>query len=146
MKSTQKVTRVKLNIEQNNDYILLGLVSAEPDYKLSLTLNKKFRISLKNISPLKLPGDDRSELAFSRFSNNDDQEDLMFSLISNRTGKFFLLNKLKNIDYLLQIQVSEKAVNLNKITSGLREIDTVTAVFNIDLNKIKDKNLHYLIQ
>ena len=146
MKSTQKVTRVKLNIEQNNDYILLGLVSAEPDYKLSLTLNKKFRISLKNISPLKLPGDDRSELAFSRFSNNDDQEDLMFSLISNRTGKFFLLNKLKNIDYLLQIQVSEKAVNLNKITSGLREIDTVTAVFKIDLNKIKDKNLHYLIQ
>ncbi len=52
MKSTQKVTRVKLNIEQNNDYILLGLVSTEPDYKLSLSLNKKFRISLKTISPV----------------------------------------------------------------------------------------------
>jgi hypothetical protein len=146
MKSIQKITKVKLNIEQNNDYILLGLVSAEPDYKLSLTLNKKFRISLKNISPLKLPGDDRSELVFSRFSNNDDPTDLMFSLISNRTGKNFLLNKLKNIDYLLQIQISEKEVNLNNITSSLREIDTVTAVFNIDLNTIKDKNLHYLTQ
>lgn len=146
MKSTQKVTRVKLNIEQNNEYILLGLVSAEPDYKLSLTLNKKFRISLKNIGPLKLPGDARSELVFSRFSNNDDPEDLIFSLISNRTGKYFLLNKLKNIDYLLQIQVPEKEVNLNRITSALREIDTITAVFNIDLNIIKDKNLHYLTQ
>jgi hypothetical protein len=146
MKSTQKVTRVKLNIEQNNDYILLGLVSSEPDYKLSLSLNKKFRISLKNIIPLKLTGDTKSELAFSRFSNNDDPTDLMFSLISNRTGKNFLLNKLKNIDYLLQIQISEKEVNLNNITSSLREIDTVTAVFNIDLNTIKDKNLHYLTQ
>jgi hypothetical protein len=146
MKSTQKVTRVKLNIEQNNDFILLGLVSAEPDYKLSLSLNKKFRISLKNITSLKLPGDTKSELAFSRFSNNDDPTDLKFVLISNRSGKNFLLNKLKNIDYLLQIQVSEKEINLNNITSNLREIDAVTAIFNIDLNVIKDKNVHYLTQ
>jgi len=146
MRSTQKVTRVKLNIEQKADYVLLGLVSAEPDYKLSLSLNKKFRISLKNVGSLKLTGDTQSELAFSRFSNNDDPSDLIFSLISNRTGKNFLLNKLKNVDYLLQIQIPEKEVNINNITSSLREIDIVTAVFNIDLNTIKDKNLHYLTQ
>jgi len=146
MKSYQKVTRVKLNIEQNNDYILLGLVSSEPDYKLSLSLNKKFRVSLKNISPLKLKADTKSEFTFSRFSNNDDPADFIFNLISNRSGKNFLLNKLKNIDYLLQIQNSENTVSLNDITTSLREIETVTAVFNIDLNTIKDKNLHYLTQ
>jgi len=146
MKSYQKVTRVKLNIEQNNDYILLGLVSSEPDYKLSLSLNKKFRVSLKNISPLKLKADIKSEFTFSRFSNNDDPADFIFNLISNRSGKNFLLNKLKNIDYLLQIQNSENTVSLNDITTSLREIETVTAVFNIDLNTIKDKNLHYLTQ
>ena len=56
MKRTQKVTRVKLDIDQNNDYILLGLVSSEPDYKLSLSLNKKLGISLKNISATKAYG------------------------------------------------------------------------------------------
>jgi hypothetical protein len=146
MKSIQKVTMVKLNIEEDTDCILIGLVSAEPDYKLSLSLNKKFRISLKNISPVKLIGDTGSELAFSRFSNNDDPGDLVFNLTSNRSGKNFLLNKLKNVDYLLQIQNSEKKVNINDITSGLREIETVTAVFNIDINTIKDKYLHYLTQ
>ena len=146
MKSTQKVTRLKLNVEQNNDYILLGIVSSEPDYKLSLSLNKKFRISLKNILPLKLPGDNKSELSFSRFSNNEDSSDLKFNLISNRSGKNFLLNKLKNIDYLLQIQTSENDVNFNFINLNLREIDTITAIFNIDINTIKDKNLHYLTQ
>ncbi|MGC1391709.1 MAG: IPExxxVDY family protein [Bacteroidales bacterium] len=146
MKSTQKVTRVKLNVEQNNDYILLGLVSAEPDYKLSISLNKKFRILLKNIAPLRLTGDKHSELIFSRFSNNNNPPDLVFYLISNRTGKNFLINKLKNIDYLLQIQVSDKEVNLNNITSSLREIDSITAVFNIDINTVKDKNLDYLTQ
>src|SRR5450759_53445 len=146
MKSTPKVTRVKLNIEQNNDYILLGLVSAEPDYKLSLSLNKKFGISLKNIAPLRLTENEKSDITFSRFSNNDDQAHLMFNLISNRSGKIYLLSKLKNIDYLLQIQISEKEADLNNITSRLREIDTVTLVFNIDINTIKDKNLHYLTQ
>jgi hypothetical protein len=146
MKSTQKVIRVKLNIEQNNDYILLGLVSSEPDYKLSLSLNKKFGISLKNISPLKITDDIKSELAFSRFSNNDDSTDLTFSLISNRSGKGFLLNKLKNIDYLLQINIPEKEISTDQITSSLREIDTINAVFNINISTIKDKNLHYLTQ
>jgi hypothetical protein len=146
MKSTQKVTRVKLNNDQNNEFILLGLVSAEPDYKLSLSLNKKFRISLKSISPLRLSTEDKSEYIFSRFSNNDDRTDLIFVLVSNRYDKNYLLSKLKNIDYLLQIQISEKEVNLNLITSYLREIDTITAVFNINMNTLKDKNLHYLTQ
>ena len=144
MKSTPKVTRVKLNIEQNNYYILLGLVSAEADYKLSLTLNKKFGIFLKNIPSLRLTGNNKTEVIFSRYSNNADNEDLIIDLISNRSGKNYLLNKLKNIDYLLQIQNSEKEVDVNNITSSLREIDTITAVFNIGINTIKDKNLHYL--
>ncbi|MGA2407369.1 MAG: IPExxxVDY family protein [Bacteroidales bacterium] len=146
MGSTQKVTRVKLKINQNNDFILLGLVSAEPDYKLSLLLNKKFRISLKNISPIRLTGDNVSELAFSRFSDSINSTDLVFNLVSNRSGKNFLLNKLKNIDYLLQVQYSDNEINLNNITSNLRQIDSITAVFNIDINTIKDKNLQYLTQ
>ena len=146
MKNTQKVTRVKLNIEQNNDYILLGIVSSEPDYKLSLALNKKFRISLRNRSSLRVPGVDKSELTFSRFSNNDDPALPVFYLISNRSGKNFLLNKLKNIDYLLQIQNWESEININNISSGLKEIESITAFFNIDINTIKDKNLQYLTQ
>jgi len=146
MKSTQKVTRLKLNIEQNNDYILLGLVSAEPDYKLSLALNKKLKVSLRNISPVRLSNENISELTFSRFSNYDNSTDLMLNLVTNRSGKNYLLNKLKNVDYLLQIQITEKEVSPDNITSKLREIDTITAVFNIDPNTLNDKNLHYLIQ
>lgn len=143
MKSTQKITRVKLNIEQNTDYILLGIVTTEPDYKISLALNKKFGISLRNISPLKFTKEDQ---AFSRFSNLSEHENVIYNLISNRSGKNFLLNKLKNIDYLLQITDPENDVDLKQITSRLRETDTISAVFNIDINTLKDKNLHYLTQ
>lgn len=141
MKKIQKVTRLKLHNYENHDYILLGLVSAEPDYKLSLSLNKKLSISLKNISPIKIPG---IELVFSRFSNANNPGNNIFNLISNRADKAYFLNKLKNIDYLLQIMVAENESDLNNITSRLREVEAVTAVFNIDIKTLKDKNLHYL--
>jgi hypothetical protein len=144
MKSTQKVTRVKLSVEPTSDFVLLGLVSAEPDYKLCLSINKKFRISLKNVSPLAFNRDKNTDLSFSKFSNIDEHPDLTFNLITNRSGKDYLLAKLKNIDYLLQIHEPDNEINIEKITSGLREIESVTAVFNIDINTIKDKNLHYL--
>ena len=141
MKKIQKVTRLKLHNDQNHDFILLGLVSAEPDYKLCLSLNKKFGISLKNISPLKITG---IEHAFSRFSNTNNPGNIVFFLISNRTDKIYLLNKLKNIDYLLQIMVPENESDLKNITSKVREVEAVTAVFDIDIKTLKDKNSHYL--
>lgn len=146
MKSIQKITRVQLKINQKDDFILIGIVSAEPDYKLSLILNKKFRISLKNISPVKITDDNGYELTFSRFSDSSGSPDIAFNLISNRSGKNFLLKKLKNVDYIFQVQDPDNENNINRITASLRETDTVTAVFNIDLNIIKDKNLQYLIQ
>jgi hypothetical protein len=146
MKSVQKITRVQLKISQKEEFIFLGLVSAEPDYKISLTINKKFRISLKNIAPLKITDDSGSEMAFSRFSDTSGSPDVVFILVSNRSGKNFLLKKLKNVDYIFMIQDPENENNISHITASLRDIDSVSAVFNIDLNTFKDKNLQYLTQ
>ena len=146
MKKMRKVTRVKLQIDQINDFILFGIVSSEPDYKLSLALNKKFNISLKNISPVKIKGDSGTELLFSRFSYTSDYSDRITNLISNRSGKHFLIRKLRNIDYILHLHDPDNNNIVSGITSSLREIATITAVFNIDIDSIRDKNLHLVIQ
>jgi hypothetical protein len=146
MKSIQRITRLQLKINQKDEFILLGIVSAEPDYKLSLSINKKFRISLKNILPLKITDDTGSELAFSRFSDSSKSPDVVFNLFSNRSGKSFLLKKLKNVDYIFQVQDAENENNTDQITASLREIESVNAVFNIDIKTFKDKNLQYLTQ
>jgi hypothetical protein len=146
MKSIQKITRVQLKNIQNSECILLGIVSAEPDYKLSLTLNKKFRLSLKNNSPLKLIDGKGSELLFSRFSDISASHDLAFNLISNRSGNHFLLKKLKNVDYIFQLQDPENQNDISRLTARLREVESINAVFNIDISTLKDKNLQYLIQ
>jgi hypothetical protein len=146
MKKTRKVTRVKLHIEQINDFILLGLVSSEPDYKLSLALNNKFGISLKNISPIKTSDETGTELLFSKFSDSGHSPDRLFNLVSNRSGKHFLIKKLRNVDYIFHIHDLDNESDINRIIAGLREITNITAVFNIDTDSIKDKNLNLVIQ
>jgi hypothetical protein len=146
MKSVQKVTRIQLKTNHKDELILLGVVSADPDYKLSLTINKKFSISLKNISPLRITDSFGSESTFSRFTDTSRSPDIIFSLVSNRSGNNYLFKKMKNVDYIFQIQETENGKNINQITASLREIESVNAVFGIDLNTFKDKNLQYLIQ
>jgi hypothetical protein len=146
MKGIQKITRVQLKISHEHEYIYIGLVSSEPDYKLSLIINKKFRISLRNSSPIKITDESGSEVSFSRFSDSGSSTGITFNLFSNRSGNNFLLKKLKNVDYILQIHDPENENNIDPFSSKLREIESVHAVFEIDLSIFKDKNLQYLIQ
>jgi hypothetical protein len=146
MKSSQKTTRIQLDVKSNDRFFIYGLVSADPDYKLSLALNKKMGISLKNSTPLQLPDSSGTEQTFSRFSYINHSDDITFSLISNRSGRQFLLKNLKNIDYIFQVHYPEcDNLNLN-ISSILKDTESVNAVFLIDTETFTDKNLQYIIQ
>jgi len=145
MRSSPKITRVQLKVNQNNESVLVGIVSTEPDYKLSLAINKKFKISLKNSRPVIVQDENGTDIAFSRFSDDASKKG-PYELISNRLEKNFLIRKLKNIDYIFQIHNAVNTLEADNIMSLLRSTDSVTAVFNLDLKSLKDKNLHYIIQ
>jgi hypothetical protein len=56
-----------------------------------------------------------------------------------------MLKKLSKIDYLLQIHSCGINFDATEMSLSLRSIDTVTAVFVLDTEEIRDKNLQYLI-
>jgi hypothetical protein len=145
MKSRQKVTRVQLNITANDEFSLLGIVTSEPDYKLSLLLNKKLKISLKNNQPVEFKSETGTDLHFSKFSDLSGAPELSYNLFSNKSGKDSLIKKLSNIDFFLQIHSSENVPDTEGLTATLRKIESITAVFVLNSASIKDKNLHYLI-
>jgi len=145
IKNIQKIKRIPLNVGSADNLLLCGIVSAEPDYKLSLALNKKMGISLKNKSPLNLIDESGNELSFSRFSFANHSDDTVYNLISNRSEKQFLLKKLKNIDYIFQVQYTGSDNTISKVTMLLRETEAVNAVFVIDTATLNDKNLSYII-
>jgi hypothetical protein len=144
MKSESRIRRVQLNDNHDDESGLLGIVTSEPDYKLSLTLNKKLDISLRNSTPVKLTGNSVDELTYTRYFFESELSGTSFSLISNRSGKSFLLNKLRNIDYILLIRNPENDSYINDILQKLKSSENVTALFLFNLKTLKDKNLHYL--
>jgi hypothetical protein len=145
MKNSQKITRIHLSVINQDIPAIIGIVSPDPDYKLSLKLNKKLSISLKNTNPVLLQDDEGNEYSFSKFFDVSRAPDLVFQLVSNRSEKNWLLRKLRNIDYLLLLHDPGKIFNPEQIVLQIREIESITGVFNIDLKTLKDKNLKYLI-
>ena len=147
MKHPQKITKIRLSAPVDEAFILFGIVSHEPDYKLSLILNQKISIALKNVEPIVIRDDNNNvTTSFSRFTTSrTSSDDVIYTLTSNRTDSFFLLKKLKNIDYLFHIHHSDDSELGLKIASILRETGNINAVFSIDTQTLKDKNISYLI-
>jgi hypothetical protein len=139
-----KITRIKLDDQSDEEYSILGIVSTEADYKISHLLNTKLKLSLKNNKTLDIPGARGANLSFSRYSCSAGTPEITYSLISNRSGKNWLLKTFKNIDYILLVYCGEDKCNVDHLTKTLREIEKITAVFNLNPLEIKDKNLVYL--
>lgn len=145
MRNSQKIKRIHLSVNEQDMPAVIGIVTSDPDYKISLRLNKKLNISLRNTDPVEFRDNDGNNLVFSRFSDVSKTPDSTIHLISNRSEKYFLLKKLLNIDYLLLLHDPGKNFDTGMIMPQIREIDSVTGVFNIDLKTLRDKNLKYLI-
>ena len=146
MRSTPKITRVQLKVNQNIEPVIVGIVSPEPDYKLSLTLNKRLKVSLKHSKPLIIPGLKNNEILFSRFSDNSSPHGMTIDLISNHNEKETLIKKLKNIDFFFRIHYAENLSDTSEMITEIKKIESVTAVFNIEIGSLKDKNANYIIQ
>jgi hypothetical protein len=142
----KKVTKIRLEASQNENVIVFGIVSREPDYKLSLVLNKKIEIALKRSDPITIHDDSGNAHSFSRFTTAATlSDDAAYTLTSNRSGSFFMLKKLKNIDYLFHIHnLGNNGLEL-KIATILRETENIDAVFSIDIKTLNDKNIFCLI-
>jgi hypothetical protein len=146
MKQSQKVTKIRLESSHDEDLTLFGIISHEPDYKLSLALNKKFGILLKRSEPITIYDDFGNAHSFSRFTTSATQSDnVVYTLTSNRSGSFFMLKKLKNIDYLFHIHNPDNIDLKFNISDILRETKNIDAVFPIDIKTLNDKNIFYLI-
>jgi len=141
---TGKIKKFHLPASDDDIPSLIGIVSSEPDYRLSLKLNRKLGIALKSIDPVEFADETGAEFHFSRFSDSPSNPTSGLQLVCNRSLRNFLLPKLKNIDFLILIPGSTDEQILEKLMADLRETDSISGVFNIDPKALKDKNLKYL--
>jgi hypothetical protein len=141
MSTGGKITRHTIPEEERQEFFFLGVVSAEPDYRLSVLINRHLGTDLRKCDEEIAAHTDSGKPSFSRFTTVPPE----LSLVSNRSEGHILLRKLKNIDYFLLFCGQTEMQKTEKLATTLREIPEITAVFVLDSRKITDRNLLLLV-
>lgn len=140
MNRDKKITRHTIPIEDIPQFLFLGIVSAEPDYRISVMLNRHLGAGLRkcdnDVTAVTKSGENR----FSCFVSDMPA----FTLVSNHCEGNILIRKLRKIDYFLVISGAPDEQRAETLAGNIRQIPEVTAVFVFNSRKVNDPNASLL--
>lgn len=153
----------KLHVEEFDeiDYQLIAIHSTLEDFRLAYYINQNLPINLKKSNCDLQVSNKESETQFTRFVF-EDEKDILWSLVQNQnkavvsnltvnqglfsnsedtmSTKIYLIPEFKKVDYFLKIENDEVAIDMIQITNQLKKIERISAVYSVEVEKIKSKN------
>lgn len=148
------MSRQILSVEYEFDFILIGISSSLKDYKLGWELNKELKLKLSRIDDvlkqnkansvhkkgaLIVPENNSSDQPYSHYRHIDEEKDIEYDLLSNRSDTGLLIPEQKQADYFLIIRGVNSESFGNKVVSRIRKLANIQTAFKIDANKLKSK-------
>ena len=119
---------VKLDVGSAT-FTIIGISSHENDYRLSWSINEQLGLAFVHGNNIVTSAGKE----FSCFVHEGDEQTLL--LISNRCDNGFLLEKHKNIDFILKFNTELNDTETSAWLSDLKKVPLVSAVFPIPVNK-----------
>ena len=151
------IHKIQINDFVSDDYELIAVHSSLDDYKLAYMLNKELGIQLsKNLAYVEIAIPE-GKSAFSNYIFDDEKNDVVWTLIENKTTiinsnkqttslfeqvdiTVFLLPEFKKADYLIKIENIDYGFDSESIVEKIQEIKNVTTAYAIDITNLKSKN------
>jgi hypothetical protein len=151
------IHKIQINDFVSDDYELIAVHSSLDDYKLAYMLNKELGIQLsKNLAYVEIAIPE-GKSAFSNYIFDDEKNDIVWTLIENKTTiinsnkqttslfeqvdiTVFLLPEFKKADYLIKIENIDYGFDSESIIEKIQEIKNVTTAYAIDITNLKSKN------
>lgn len=144
---------LKLDIEYDFDFEVIGIVSIASAYQLAWSINDILTIDLSKDKDIVLDFTKKDvvitnylfeeEHSFIRLIKNKSQED---TTVENPTSLFdvganeYFLPELKKYDYIIQLEGSINNQYSDEIINKLNKLSKIQLVTPIDLDDIKDKD------
>ena len=144
------------------DYYLIAIHTSLEDYRLAFFINQKLPINLSKSENEIQINIKEGETKFSRYYYHNIEKAISWNLIQNKgevvqqkkdngqnlfsnltlevATKVYLLPEFKKVDYFLKIENIDETMNGTKIQTALNTIDSVSAIYTVETNKIKSKN------
>lgn len=135
---TEKKT-LKLKVEEDFNYKLIGISSHENDYRLVWAINNQVKMKFVRIDNLVMHNKKQgADLEFSRFFYEDEDRYLKYYLFSNRCPDGVLFPEIRNMDFIIQIIGELTEGDFNLIIREVKSISIISAVFVLQPGKIKN--------
>ena len=111
-------------------FTVIGISSHENDFRLSWSINEELGLSFARNDENLETGDGQE---FTYFVHQD--EDKCLALISNRCENGFLIEKHKNLDFLLKFNTELNEEETAEWIKKLRNVTLISASFKIQADK-----------
>lgn len=130
---------IKLNIEQDLNFLLVGIVTSEPIYRLSWLINENIGIKLAEAKAIMHHHKTTKEIqSYTVFSFEDIEQGGLYELIQNKGVNGALIEEQKNMDFLLKVSYSD--INFNEFLKQIKSIENINLAHAIEPGSLKSKN------
>lgn len=136
-------TVLKLDENEQFDFLLFGIVCQQKDYRLCRELNIKLDVELDRQEDYTVFNNKRMEdQGFSCFRYTSPDED-DYLLVANKGTKGLLVPEQKQMDYFLMVRPGMTKTDVTSIGTALKEIRMVLGVYPLEIKKLKSRE--YLV-
>ncbi len=134
------VKKLRLNIDYNQEYVVIGIPCHLKYYRIAYLINKKLSLHLMKIEDLVILSKKKQYPKFVIYYYKDEENFNSFYLISNKSQNGNLIPEQKQTDYFLFIDNFLNKQTKDKLIKEIREIPNVLTAYEINPLSIKDIN------
>jgi hypothetical protein len=135
--------KIKLFIEHQYDFELLGIVAPIKEYKMAWVVNHSLNSKLVKSDDFELELLNQPPLVISNFV--EEKEYGFVQLLKNKSNSegensLYLIPELRMMDYFLLVQDQTLEIDLNDYIEKLSENSFVQNVVKLNISKLKSKD------
>ncbi len=129
-----------LKADYDFDFILIGISSAEKDYRLCHFINKALGFDLQKSKDIEIiVTKKRKQSFFTSYEWMDEDGRREIRLLINSSGNEFLVPEMKQMDYLLFLKGPITDTEQQKIISILLQIPGIQVAMPVDVLSLRSK-------
>jgi hypothetical protein len=133
------MSKILLSIEEDYDFILIGVSCHTKDYRLCWEINKSLNSDLKRTEDLEISK--KGEVNFFSFYEYIDEDNYIeYYLISNLGSNGYLIPEQKKVDFFLLLKGNTSTNQAKDIIGRINSLSLVLTSFKIDPNQLKSKH------
>jgi hypothetical protein len=139
------MARQHLNIEYDYDFLLIGLVCQQKDYRLCYEINKILGVEFNKITDTEIYNNKQKEAGYFSTYLYENEDETSFYIIFNRGSKGYLVPEQSKLDCFIVIKGRFRPEQKKELLAGLKKITLILGTYELDVKKLKSKENFIMI-